>query len=69
MRKIINLTESQLSELSNAKQSGMGYHTVTVTLKNGNSLLKKTVLNGRFLVIEEDEIIYSKDIRSVKVVK
>ena len=47
----------------------MGYHTVTVTLKNGNSLLKKTVLNGKFLVVEEDEIISSKDIRSVKVVK
>ena len=57
MRKIIKLTDAQVSELSKTKQTGMGFHTVSVKLKNGESLTKKTVLNGRFLVIEEEDII------------
>jgi hypothetical protein len=69
MRKIINLTDAQISELSKTKFSGMGFHTVNVKLKNGNSLTKKTILNGRFLVLEEDDIISSEDIRGLKVVK
>ena len=59
MRKIIKLTDAQVSELSKTKQTGMGFHTVSVKLKNGESLTKKTVLNGRFLVIEEEDIINS----------
>ena len=47
----------------------MGFHTVNVKLKNGNSLTKKTILNGRFLVIEEDDVVCSADIRGIKVVK
>lgn len=69
MRKIINLTDAQVSELSKTKFSGMGFHTVNVKLKNGESLIKKTILNGRFLVIEEDDVVCSADIRGIKVVK
>ena len=69
MRKIIKLTDAQVSELSKTKQTGMGFHTVSVKLKNGESLTKKTVLNGRFLVSEEEDIINSADIRGIKVIK
>ena len=33
MRKIIKLTDAQVSELSKTKQTGMGFHTVSVKLK------------------------------------
>ena len=69
MRKIIKLSEKFLVDISKSSESGMGYHKVNVLLKDGNTLLKRTVLNRQFLVIEENENISLSEIKSVKITK
>lgn len=65
MANKIELNDIFKDQLINAAESGMGYHLVSVKLKNGKILNDRTVLNCSLLVLNEGEDIKQKDIVDV----
>ena len=55
IKKRIKLKEKHINYLLQLPESGMGYQIVDVTLKNGQQLKKKIVLNSQFLLLENSE--------------
>jgi len=60
----LTLTDSLKQQVEKLPESGMGYHKVNVTLKNGEVLKDLTVLNSSMLVINND--INVDDIKEIK---
>lgn len=56
-KKKIELSEAQIKYLSALSESGMGYQIVDITLKDGQRLKNRIVVNSQFLLLEEDESI------------
>ncbi|OGL43489.1 MAG: hypothetical protein A2W05_09025 [Candidatus Schekmanbacteria bacterium RBG_16_38_10] len=54
-KKRIQLKEDHIKYLSELPESGMGYQIVDITLKNGQQLNKRVVLNSQFLLLENSE--------------
>ncbi len=59
----MKLNKKQTEELLKLPESGMGYHRVDVTLKNGIILKDKIVMNSSILAV--DKHIQSEDIVNI----
>lgn len=64
--KTLHLSEKWVALLLNLPEKGMGYHLVSVILKNGQTLKKHKVLNSSLLVLEENENINVSDIEKIQ---
>ena len=62
MEKRVYLTSKQRDILINTPETGMGYHLVSVRLKNGKVLNDRTILNCSLLVLNKGEEINQDDI-------
>ena len=62
MEKRVYLTSDQKEKLVDAPEAGMGYHLVSVKLKNGEVLNDRIILNCSLLVLNEGEEIKQNDI-------
>jgi len=69
IKKKIKLKEEHVKYLSELPESGMGYQIVDITLRNGQQLKKRIVLNSQFLLLENSETIDPNFIEKVKLVK
>ena len=65
-KKRIQLKEDHIKYLSELPESGMGYQIVDITLKNGQQLNKRVVLNSQFLLLENSENIDPNFIEKVE---
>lgn len=54
-RKNIELKEEDVQYLSELPESGMGYQIVDITLKDGQQLKNRIVVNSQFLLLKDDE--------------
>jgi len=54
-KKKIELKEANVQYLSKLPESGMGYQIVDITLKDGQQLKSRIVVNSQFLLLDEDE--------------
>lgn len=68
-KKRIQLKEDHIKYLSELPESGMGYQIVDITLKNGQQLNKRVVLNSQFLLLENSENIDPNFIEKVELVE
>jgi len=66
IKKRIKLKEEHIKYLLELPESGMGYQIVDITLKNGQQLKKRIVLNSQFLLLENSENIDSNFIEKVE---
>lgn len=67
IKKRIKLKEEHIKYLLELPEIGMGYQIVDITLKNGQQLKKRIVLNSQFLLLENSEDIDSNFIEKVEV--
>ena len=65
MANKIELDDIFKDQLINAPETGMGYHLVSVRLKNGKVLNDRTILNCSLLVLNEGEKINQSDILDI----
>lgn len=63
--KKIALPENFIYSLVNLPESGYGYRTVKVILKNGDVLPKLKVINSEFLILDEKDITV-QDIKKIE---
>jgi hypothetical protein len=68
-KKRIKLKEKHIKYLLELPESGMGYQIVDLTLKNGQQLKKRIVLNSQFLLLENSENIDPNFIEKVDIGK
>ena len=52
--KKLQLKEEHVQHLITLPENGMGYQVVDITLKGGNILKKRVVLNSNLLLLEAD---------------
>lgn len=69
METSIKLTDEQIKILENLPEQGMGYQIVNLTLKNGQILKDRIVLNSSYLKIEKNENINPNDIVKINLKK
>lgn len=62
----IQLPEELVEKLSSLPEQGMGYQIVNVTLKSGETLRDRRVLNSEWLVVAPSEKIETKEIENVE---
>lgn len=67
IKKRIKLKEDHINHLLEVPEGGMGYQIVDITLKNGQKLKERVVLNSQFLLLENSENIDSNFIEKVEV--
>lgn len=67
MSKLLKLKKEFCDVLANTSESGMGYHTVDVTTVKGNILKDRTVVNGQFLKIGDNERLDNNKITKIEV--
>jgi len=65
--RTLKLSNSFIDKLVNLPETGMGYQTVKVILKNGKVLHQHKVLNAELLMLEENEHITEKDIEMIEI--
>jgi small nuclear ribonucleoprotein (snRNP)-like protein len=65
--RTLKLSNSFINKLVNLPETGMGYQTVKVILKNGKTLHRHKVLNAELLMLEENENITIKDIEKIEI--
>lgn len=61
----IRLTEEQITIVMSMPETGMGYHLVTLGMKDGRRLRDRVVLNSELLVLNADEIIKPEEIAEI----
>ena len=66
MKKKVELIKEQVNYLADLPEQGMGYQIVEVTLRNGQVLKNRTVVNSTFLLLNDNEQIKTDDIASIK---
>lgn len=69
MATSVKLTEEQISILENLPEQGMGYQIVNLTLKNGQVLRDRIILNSTYLKTESHEKINPNDIVKIELKK
>ena len=69
IQKRIRLKEEHTKYLLELPENGMGYQIVDITLRNGQRLKKRIVLNSQFLLLEDSENIDSNFIEKVELRK
>lgn len=62
----LQLNQNQIDFLSHLPEQGMGYQIVDLTLKNGEVLKKKIVLNCSLLQLDEQEQLVADDIDKIE---
>lgn len=65
----IRLRKKDIDFLIECPESGMGYQTVNITLKNKQTLNNRVVLNSEFLLLEDNEDIDPNLIEKIELVK
>lgn len=68
-KKKIELKKEHINVLSGLPESGMGYQIVDITLRDGQQLKNRIVLNSQFLVLEDNESIDPNFIEKVEIKK
>lgn len=69
MENKLKLKEEYIDYLSNQPEQGMGYQIVDITLKNGQVLNERIVLNSSYLKLNESEKINLDDIVKIEIKK
>lgn len=69
MENKIILRQNQIDFLSNLPEQGMGYQIVDVTLKNGQLLKERIVLNSTYLKLDDSDQIKPDDIEKIELHK
>ena len=64
--KRLTLNSYWISQLLRIPEKGMGYHLVSVILKNGKVLSQHKVLNSSILLLEPNEDINVEDIDKIQ---
>ncbi len=65
MSRTLKLSESIINSLINTPETGMGYHDVLVTLKNGQEL-ERQVINSEILILAKEDSFSLEDIIKIK---
>ena len=65
MKKKLELSKSDSDYLSEMPEQGMGYQIVMVTLKNGQVLNQRIIVNSTYLLLDENEQFRTEDIESI----
>ncbi len=65
MENSVKLTDEQIKILENLPEQGMGYQIVNLTLKNGQVLNDRIVLNSSYLKVKKSEKINPNDITKI----
>ena len=68
-RRKIELKEADVKYLSELPESGMGYQIVDITLKDGQRLKNRIVVNSQFLLLEDDDNIDPLLIEKIEIKK
>ncbi|MFZ4455504.1 MAG: hypothetical protein ACOYOT_04715 [Bacteroidales bacterium] len=61
----LELHKEIMDYLSDMPEKGMGYQIVTITLKNGQVLTQRVVINSTYLLLNKDEQLQNEDIVSI----
>ena len=69
METSIKLTDKQIEYLENLPEQGMGYQLVDITLKNGQVLKERVVLNSTYLKLKDNEKIDIEEIEFITLSK
>ncbi len=69
MENKLKLKDEYIDYLSNQPEQGMGYQIVDITLKNGQVLNERIVLNSSYLKLKESEKINLDDIVKIEIKK
>ncbi len=64
--KKLQLKEEHVQHLITLPENGMGYQVVDITLKSGNILKKRLVLNSSLLLLETNEDIDPNSIEKIE---
>lgn len=67
MIKKVKLPLNLIDLLSNLPEQGMGYQVVNITLKNGDILMDRRVINSTFLLLLDDEQLTTDEIDKVEI--
>lgn len=61
--KTIKLPNEVIEVIAKIPEDGLGYHLVSIELKNGKILKNRLVTNCEFLILEEKENIQTDEIK------
>ena len=67
MKNKLELSKNDSDYLLALPEQGMGYQIVMITLRNGQILNQRIVVNSTYLLLNEDELLQIEDIVSVKI--
>ena len=65
MKRNVELIQRHIDYLTSQPEEGMGYQIVEITLRTGEVVKHRMVLNSMYLILEEHEEIASNDIASI----
>lgn len=65
--KKLTLPDRFILQLTNTKETGMGYHVVNIMLNNSKILRDRKILNSTYLVLEDGEKLSADDIEIIYV--
>lgn len=65
----VELPTNLTDKLSDLPEQGMGYQVVNVTLKNGQVLNDRRVVNSTYLILFDNEHLTTSDIENVELYK
>jgi len=67
--KKLKLPEHIITKLVDLPETGMGYHNVNLTLKNGVTLTERQVMNSEFVLLHDTENYNTDDFEGVELDK
>jgi len=65
----VELPTKLIDKLADLPEQGMGYQVVNVTLKNGQVLMDRRVVNSTYLILLDNEHLTTADIENVELYK
>jgi len=65
----VELPTNLIDKLADLPEQGMGYQVVNVTLKNGQVLADRRVVNSTYLLLLDNEHLTTADIENVELHK
>lgn len=69
MTEKVELPTNLIDKLADLPEQGMGYQVVNVTLKNGQVLADRRVVNSTYLLLLDNEHLKTTDIENVELHK
>lgn len=69
MTEKVELPTNLIDKLADLPEQGMGYQVVNVTLKNGQVLTDRRVVNSTYLILLDNEHLTTADIENVELHK